>query len=601
MRVCHSWGAPQARHLMTMLIRLTILLVASGFALIYPLHGEIGADLPANSTSPPERVLVLYPDEGINREIAELYAVNIANLVGRHARATLAPMGAYSAGDRSGFMALIVVNSAWNQPLPEALLQDALSDVGQTVWIHRGIDRLLAHAPVTVESFGWSALDETSQAFSSVAYKGEIFTRNAESSTQLARVTITDADRVEVLAELVGDDGVRLPWAVRSGSFTYVTESPMAYANEDDRYLVFADILSHILAPDLAPVRRALVRIEDIGPEADSAQIQAITDTLSQAQIPFSATVYDTYVDPSGHFSGGERREFDLVDRPFVAKALREIIRADGTLIMHGHTHQYQAVANPHFGTSGGDYEFFRAGLSESGRFDLIGPLEVDDQMSWLRRIDTAFQVWDEANLPAPWAFTFPHYAGSHTAYRAISERFSYRYERVLYYGGEVNGSVDRASLFIDQFFPYPVRDIRGDVILPETLGNLAPPGNVHGRTMDAMLETARRNLVLREAYASFFYHWYLGPEDLLHLVGELEGLGYEFVPLEAAAAVIAPEVNAGMESQGVKAIHAYRKQIESVNFWVLDKADLFILLFVILAHLIVFRIGPRTQKRRRR
>jgi uncharacterized protein YdaL len=602
LQVCHSWGAPHTRHLMTMLIRPIILLAVLGFALVYPMHGEIGADLPGREPIERQNVLVLYPDAGINREAAELYAVNIANLAGRHAQASLAPIGAYSSGDRDGFAALIVVNAAWNQALPDALLQDALVQDGQTMWIQRGIDQLLAHTPPVARTFGWTVADEdSSQPFSRVDYKGESFTRDMESSTHLARIQVRDTARVEVLAELVGADGTRLPWAVRSDNFTYVVESPMAYANEDDRYLVFADILSAMLAPDTIPVRRALVRIEDIGPEADSVQIQAITDSLLEAGIPFSATIYDTFIDPTGHFSGGERREFDLVDRPFVARALREMVRADGTLIMHGHTHQYQSVANPHFGTSGGDYEFFRAGLSDTGRFDLIGPLEVDDQNIWRQRIDAAFQVWGDADLPSPWAFTFPHYAGSHSSYRAVSERFGYRYERVLYYGGEVSGNVDRTSLFIDQFFPYPVRDIRGDVILPETLGNLAPPGSVNGRSMEAMLETARRNLVLRESYASFFYHWYMGPENLLELVDGLEALGYEFVPLEAAAAVIPPGVEPGARSNGAKAIRVYRKQIESVEFWMHDKADLFILMFVILAHLIVFRIGPRSQKPRRR
>jgi uncharacterized protein YdaL len=61
------------------------------------------------------------------------------------------------------------------------------------------------------------------------------------------------------------------------------------------------------------------------------------------------------------------------------------------------------------------------------------------------------------------------------------------------------------------QFFPYEIfRDAYGQRIIPENLGNLQPFMNhqvLKSRTIDEILASARRNLVLRDAWASVFIH----------------------------------------------------------------------------------------------
>ena len=179
-----------------------------------------------------------------------------------------------------------------------------------------------------------------------------------------------------------------------------------------------------------------------------------------------------------------------------------------------------------------------------------------------------------------------------------MGERFPARLERVLYFGGEASGAAGGADeLYSEQFFPYPVRDIRGDVILPETLGNWAPDGNVHGRSMEAMLETARRNLVLRDSYASFFFHWYLDPARLSELTTSLQAMGYEFVSPQLAAAVIPSRSFPGGPAETTRASQAYWEEVASPRFWLRDQIELIILALVLLAHLMVFSIGPKHRR----
>ena len=581
-----------------MIVRLTILLTALWGALVYPLHGEISADTEAASMPQRSSVLVLYPDEGEDHALGELHAVNIANLAGRHAEAALAAISEYQPNDRSGHDALIVVNSTYGQSLPPALLDDAINGEGTTVWIQPDPASLQAAAPGLAAQIGWLAEAATTKAFPDVVYRGEHFTRNPGSMDLVAEIHVTDPERVEILAQMQAEDGELMPWALRSGALTWVSESPMPYASEDDRYLVFADILSRTLAPDAPDVRQALMRIEDIGPDADPAQIRTLLAAIEALNVPFAATVYDTFVDPNGHFSNGRERRFSLNERPYLASALRDMARAGGTLIMHGQTHQHANIPNPGFGVSGSDYEFFRAGLDSSGRFDLLGPLENDSEAHWDDRLDLAFANWDMAGLPQPWLFTSPHYAASQSAYSAMGERFPARLERVLYFGGEASGDSDGAdALYSEQFFPYPVRDIRGDVILPETLGNWAPEGSIHGRSMEAMLETARRNLVLRDNYASFFFHWYLDPARLTELTTSLQAMGYEFVSPQLAAAVIPARLPRDGTSATTRASRDYWSEVDSLRFWLRDQIELIILALVLLAHLVVFSIGPKRRR----
>lgn len=581
-----------------MFIRLTILLTALWGALVYPLHGEISAETEAAVMQQRSSVLVLYPDEGEDHALGELHAVNIANLAGRHAEAALAAISEYQPHDRDNHDALIVVNSVYGQSVPAALLDDAMNGTGATVWIQPDPASLQASAPGLAAQIGWLAEVATTKVYPEVVYRGEHFTRSPDSTDLVAGIRVTDPDRVEVLAEMQAADGELMPWALRSGELTWVSESPMPYASEDDRYMVFADILSRTLAPDAPDVRQALMRIEDIGPDADPEQIRTLLAAIEALNVPFAATVYDTFVDPNGHFSNGRERRFSLSERPYLASALRDMARAGGTLIMHGQTHQHGDIPNPNFGVSGGDYEFFRAGLDAGGRFDLLGPLEGDSEAMWGERLDLAFANWDEAGLPQPWMFTSPHYAASPSAYSAMGDRFPARLERVLYFGGEASGEPGNGDmLYGEQFFPYPVRDIRGDLILPETLGNWAPQGSVHGRSMEAMLETARRNLVLRDSYASFFFHWYLDPARLTELTSSLQAMGYEFVSPQLAAAVIPARLPLAGSSETTRASQAYWTEVGSPRFWLRDQIELIILALVLLAHLLVFSIGPKQRR----
>jgi Uncharacterized protein conserved in bacteria (DUF2334) len=92
----------------------------------------------------------------------------------------------------------------------------------------------------------------------------------------------------------------------------------------------------------------------------------------------------------------------------------------------------------------------------------------------------------------------------------------------------------------IDQFFPYTIGyDYYGVHVWPENLGYVPLPRfGGSAQHVDTMLEAARANRVIRDAWASFFWHpilirTELGIESLEKLVDGVRALGYEFVSLQ--------------------------------------------------------------------
>ncbi len=71
-----------------------------------------------------------------------------------------------------------------------------------------------------------------------------------------------------------------------------------------------------------------------------------------------------------------------------------------------------------------------------------------------------------------------------------------------------------------------------GTYVIPENIGNIEPePFNNHPARLPAdLIDSARRNLVVRDGFASFFYHPYLGTSYLRDTVSGIKKLGYTFV-----------------------------------------------------------------------
>jgi uncharacterized protein YdaL len=490
--------------------------------------------------------LVLYDGDGPWGWLGETYAIAAGHLASHFGAWEARPVSGYQVGDMHAWTAVVYVGSTYDAPLPETSLDDVLAGGTPVVWLAYNLWALEQRDPWFAARYGFTAGSFDAGPFAEVRYKGRALTRSLENVEGIVGCVALDVERATVLATAVRDDATELPWALRSGDLTYVAENPFAYVTESDRYLAFADLLFDALAPDTPERHRALVRLEDVTPVDDPARLRRLADVLYARCVPFSVAVVPEYRDPLGAYSSdGQPEVVRLRDAPEVAEALAYMVARGGELVLHGYTHQHAAEANPYSGVSGDDFEFWRTHVDADDFVVYDGPVE-DDSPQWARgRVLAGLAELEAAGLPAPIAFEYPHYAGSAIDSRAIAAIVPTAYHRGFYFPGALSGSEDLARPF-GQLFPFVITDVFGWRVIPENVGNYQPfayNAGVETRLVADLVRNAEANLVVRDGFASFFFHPFFEPEVLASIVTGIQGLGYEFV--RAGSVVAATHVTA--------------------------------------------------------
>jgi uncharacterized protein YdaL len=517
---------------------LSLNVVRADAATTTTIAAKSGKAAPGGGTA---KTLVLYDTTGQYGWLGEVYATQTANLSSHFGAWTAEPVANYKAGEINSYTAVIYLGSTYDEALPTAFLDDVTATTKSVTWVYDNLWELTARDTTFAAKHGFTSGLFDFADVSEVDYKGKKLTRDVTDKSGIMNLSISDPTKVTTLATAVRADGSTLPWAVKSGNFTYVGEIPFAYVTSDDRYLAFADLLFDSLGtPATTTVRhRALVRIEDVGPDADPAELRAVADYLYAQKTPFSVAVYPRYRDPKGVNNGGKAEDYTLSQKPLVVSALKYMQSKGGTLIEHGYTHQYGNVANPYDGVSANDFEFYTAHIDTTNNVVYDGPV-AGDSTSWAAgRMLSSALTFALAGLGTPSIFEFPHYAGSAADYAAANSLFAKRYDRGLYFPGVLTGAKFDYTRQFGQFFPYSVRDVYGTVVIPENIGNIEPvPFNNHPARLPAdLLASSDRNLVVRDGMASFFYHPYLGTDYLKQLVTGIKAQGYTFVTADSTVA----------------------------------------------------------------
>ncbi|MCC3770000.1 polysaccharide deacetylase family protein [Streptomyces sp. UNOC14_S4] len=495
--------------------------------------------------------LVLYDTTGPYGQLGELYAMAVANLSGHFGTVTTKPVSAYTAGMTEQYTATFYIGSTYYggsvpDAVPAAFYQDALTTAHPVTWMGDNIWNMANAVGVTQfeQHYGW---DPTNSYFApngsvgninQVTYKGQQLTRTIPAGQDggvlhPALVSGTGFPQVNQLAQAKdGTTGATTPWAIRSGNLTYVGEIPFAYVSESDRVVAFEDLMFDALAPQTAERHRAFVRLEDISPTSDPAQLRSMADYLASQNIPYGINVIPVYTDPNGVYNNGKPQTVTLAQAPDVVNALKYMLAHGAVLMNHGLTHQYSNVNNPYTGVTGDDFEFFKAHVDAANNVVLDGPPPEDNAVWAQSRVTSALAAFAAVGLPKPTLWTTPHYAASAADYRVLGQNYTARLERSLYFAGTLSGGTVDSSRYIGQFFPYSVKDVYGTSVLPENIGNYEPlPYNNHPARLPAdLIASAKANLAVRDGVASFFYHPYYPVAPLQQTIDGIRALGYTFV-----------------------------------------------------------------------
>jgi uncharacterized protein YdaL len=485
--------------------------------------------------------LVLYDTTGQWGWLGELYAIMSANLASHFGSWTAKPVASYTSGTIKQYTATIYIGSTYDEPLPNAFLDDVFATTTPVIWAYDNIWQLTSRYPNFFSTYGWiwSGFD-----YSSVARVDYPLPPSTRPKQQLKRYAANAAgimnyfpvaSTVTVLANSVRSDGSTFPWALRStgpngGSLTYIGENPLVYLTEGDRYLAFCDLLFDALAPTTATQHRALVRLEDVDPTYNANTLRSVAQWLKSQNVPFGFQIIPLYLDPLN--VNGDGTNITLQSRSAVISAIKFMQSMGGVMMCHGYTHQYSNVANPYSGATGDDCEFYRITMNTDHSLNFVGPV-AEDSLSWAQgRFNAAKQLYQNAGFAMPQFITFPSYAASVADYQAANGFFTVATERRLYPAGLLSGQPYNYGQLVGQYMPYTVRDVYGMKVLADTLGGIEPlPYFTYpARPPADIIADAQRNLVVRDGWASFFYHTYDNISYLQQTVTGLKNLGYTFV-----------------------------------------------------------------------
>ena len=531
-------------------------------------------------------VLILHDSAGAFGWVGGVHARMLANLLGHFDLPyRIVAAESYPTGAIAQARAVFYLGTTYDNPLPDRLQQDILSTAVPVCWFKYNLWRLGAGPGSAFAGrfgFQFDALD--SSGYDTVSYKGETLSKSPL-DLELGRTTLLASGPATVAAWACrGDTTNCIPYAVRSSNFWYIADSPFSFISEEDRYVVFCDLLHDILGIPHAESHRALVRIEDVDPATPPESVVAVADYLKSENVPFLINLIPVYRDPNGAYHSGVSTTVRLSEAPAMKQALRHAVANGGQILLHGFTHQFDSVTNPYTGASGDDYEFFRVTLDAAGGYAGFSPVPGDSYAWAMGRARASFREARRAGLSVA-GWSTPHYVASAQDYTAFGDFFPLTVQRAVYFdntgatsripgrgerwndwpqgsgkgesgknsGKRKHGNDDRKGKdaaggkpapepafnpahFGSQFFPYVIQnDIYGQKVVPENLGKVDLPvlnGSAVRQPAD-MVRMARKHRVVRDGWASGFFHPFLDLGLLRELVAGLKAEGYTFVPLK--------------------------------------------------------------------
>lgn len=470
--------------------------------------------------------LILYDSSNQADWIGYLNSVFLANLLGHFfVDYKILPVEKYES--MKDYNRVFYLGVLQHNVLPEKFVYDVLHSNIPVVWLGHNLEQLGAKESNFAITHGFYYHNFELNKFNEVVYNNVVLSKHKLDGS-INVIQVVDENKLKIIAEIRDslDKKKSIPYIVYSNNFWYVADVPFQYIDENNRYLAFTDLLYDILDIQVAPKKRAILRFEDVNPLTDPKKLKLFADYLSEKNIPFAVALTPVYRDPMGVYNKSLPLTVKLNDKPELIAALHYMTAKGGTIILHGYTHQYKNNINPYTAASGDDYEFLDVKLDESKYNTILSQPVADDSLQWVKnRVDLAEMELNAAGLSTS-IWETPHYAASKLDNQFFAKHFLASIGRIRYY--------DKATTkYADQFFPYVIyKDVYGGKVLPENLGCVAPKPwfNFPVHTIDDVLYSASRNFVVRDSWASFCYHPFLGLEDLKKLVIGLEDLGYEFV-----------------------------------------------------------------------
>jgi uncharacterized protein YdaL len=528
------------------------------------------ATVQAQTTAP--RALILYDaPPGLDNKYGFATSIMLRNLLGHFNTTQIAmqPVENYTAGAIGNYDVVFYLGTTYDNAVSPAFLADVDSNLKKSapktvVWFKYNLWKLAWDPAYTFTQstgitfnglHGFSSPPSASNPkpgfYDTVLYKGESMvkyyaydaaTGSIAADPDVGATSVAaPAQSLVTIANSANSAASALPYVVKSNKFWYFADNPFSYIGPRDRYLAFADLLHDILEQDHPTRHVALVRLEDVSADVVTSSMKSLTDYMYQRKIPFGVAAIPRYKDPTGAYNGGVPEDIPLSLATNLKTSLNYARARGGQIVQHGWTHQSDNAINNINGVSGEDYEFW----------DMVNnrPMAAENGgQAWSTdRMVKGLQELNDAGY-TPIAWEAPHYQSSPLSIKsnvAISAYKKKAYGRVVYYTSDapdLKGASGVYDYSPGQFFPYVIKnDYYGQYVIPENLGNIerkAVCSYCFDYLPSDLVLNARYARVVRDGYASFFFHPYLlnpettalginGMADFRNTMSGISQLGY--------------------------------------------------------------------------
>jgi uncharacterized protein YdaL len=509
--------------------------------------------------------LILYdnPQNDPYSKLGLIYAIMLRNLIGHfNATVTIEPVQKYTAGQIGNATATFYIGDYYNNSLPTAFMNDVMTATHTVVWFKYNLWEIAWNSAYSftqkygINFLGMAGLNAAPSSsnpnpgfYDTVTYKNmkmaKYYAYDASSGTVSADpdaglTSVADATKAQALVTITNSKtGASAPYVIRSGNFWYFADMPFSYIGPTDRYLVICDLLHDILNSGASVNHRALVRLEDLDTYTTTSSMKQLSDYLYSLHIPFTMATIPLYTDPNGYYNGGVPETIHLAQSTGLKSALNYALARGGSIVVHGYTHQYDSTPNVQNAVSGNDYEFWY--MVQNRPAD-----EDSEQWAQGRMQEGVAEFTNNGYKIAGWGA--PQYQMSPLASQAAAAQFKTSFQRAVYYTStspQIGTGAPNQDFSAGQFFPYIInKDYYGERIVPENLGSIQynicniDPFSCVAYTWQQVLTNAQYALVVRDGFASFFFHpYWLEPElgvpamsDFKSLVSGITKLGYTWV-----------------------------------------------------------------------
>lgn len=299
------------------------------------------------------------------------------------------------------------------------------------------------------------------------------------------------------------------------------------YYAVDDMYfqesILFGEVLHDIFQTYHDATHPAYIRLEDVHPLVDPANVRDIANVLKEKNIPYMVAVIPVYTNPET----GKKHHFS--DSPELLKVLKDMQKDGGSIVLHGYTHQFRGSE------TGEGFEFWDVErntpiyAAADEPFTLLKESDFDTKEayeSYLNKLKEYEREYIEKKLTRgiqelvnyglyPLAFEAPHYTMSQNGYQVVSEYFS------TYVGHIQLSDHDWEIMGSTPYITSP-SFLNGMQLLPETMGYVREGDS---QAIPNMMEKAEQIHLTKDGMLAAFYHPYLGVAGFKELIEQLEKL----------------------------------------------------------------------------